>query len=194
MNITRRTATVVIYQGDDLARLAELQRAANLAQRLYADAAKSTTGRMGDAVEVKPARDDYDAFIDEAAERAVEVQVSAIGRRHWRDLFEEHPPRKVTETVEGQPTEVTHEDDEAFGVNTRTFPEKLLGFVLDGVTTIVVPEFPTTAARSAWLDDISEGDFDRLWTTAYYLNTALGVDPKESRFSAAPQNSGATSE
>lgn len=190
--ITRRTAMVVIYQGDDLARLGELRQEADLAQRLFEETTKSGTSRVGDGVDPKPAKDAYDAFIDEAAERAVEVRLSAIGRKHWRDLFEAHPPRETTETVDGDERQVTHVDDEPFGVNTRTFPEKLLAFSVDDVRTIAEPEFSTPAERQAWLDDISEGDFDRLWTTAYYLNTSLGVDPKGSRFSAAPANSNAT--
>lgn len=194
MNITRRTATVVIYQGDDLAQLAELRRAADDAQRLYDDAQKSATRRIGDAVDPQPAKDAYDAYIDEAAERAVEVQLQAIGRRHWRDLVEKHPPRETDEVVDGAARKVTHDDDEPFGVNTRTFPEELLAFSVDGVRTIAAPEFNTPSERQAWLDDISEGDFDRLWATAYYLNTSMGVDPKGSRFSAAPQSSSVNSE
>jgi hypothetical protein len=194
VSIKPRTADVIIYQGDDLATLSDLRGAAELAQRLYEDSQKSGTNRIGDAPDPQPAKDAYDAFIDEAAGRAETVTLRAIGRRHWRDLFDENPPRMVKRLIDGEQTEVVHPDDEPFGVDTKVFGEKLLNFDHDGVRTITVPEFPTAAARTEFVDNISEGDFDRLWTTAYYLNTSLGLDPGKSRYSAARVSSNATSE
>ena len=138
-----RTATVVIYQGDDLERLGELKREAALAERLAQDdldaARRSARGaplRGGDPdplveaeaafeAAVKPTRDAYDAFLDEAVERAVEVEVQALGRKRFRALVEVHPPRMVKDS-EGK--DVPHEDDDGFGVDTATFPDALLTY------------------------------------------------------------------
>jgi hypothetical protein len=193
-----RTATVVIYQGDDLERLGELKREADMAERLAQadlDAARSRARgaplRGGDPdpvaeaeaafeAAVAPTRDAYDAFLDEAVERAVEVEVQALGRKRFRALVEKHPARMVT--VEGK--EVAHEDDDGFGVDTTTFPDALLTYNTDGKRTIVAPEF-TAGALADFLDEeVSDGDYEKLWQTAYYLNRSPGPDPKATRYSA----------
>ena len=99
-----RTATVVIYQGDDLATLADLRTAADIAERKadadlrVAQARARVDGprRAGDPTPedpqiaydaaVKPSQDAYDAFVDEAAERATVVTLQAIGRKAFRSL------------------------------------------------------------------------------------------------------------
>lgn len=194
--IKPRQTHVVIYQGDDVERLSELQSAARLARARMDEHRQRVQGgaaRLGDGPpDPGPAEEAYDAFVTEAAERAVEVQIRALGRSRWRDLFDEHPPRMVTKIIDGEEQSVEHPDDEPFGVNTKTFPDKLLAYDHDGVATIVEPTFPTAAARQAWLDDLSAGDFDKLWATAYYLNTSLGADPKASRYSNGARNSDET--
>lgn len=174
--IKPREAEIVIYQGDDLARLADLRRTAEAATR----AGAGNSLRVGDDGAGQAERDAYDAFVDEAAERAVVVKVRAIGRKRFRDLMAEHPPRKV----DGEDGPETHEDDAPYDVNTDSFPEALLAFRDGDVSTIVSPEFGTSAAARDFLEnDIADGDFESLWVGAYFLNRAPSADPKASRFS-----------
>ncbi len=200
MSINRRTAEVVIYQGDDLATLTQLRNEADLAERRYLDAKernRATALRVGDGEDLEPleatlseARAAFDAFVDEASERAQMVRVQALGRVRFRDIRLEHPPRKVDEEIDGETRKVDHPDDAHYGVNTLTFGEKLLSYVDredDEVRTIVEPTFSTEKDRRNFLDEeLSDGDFEQLWTTAFYLNTSTGADPKALRFSAPP--------
>lgn len=206
-----RTTTVVIYQGDDLSTLSELRTAATIAERkaqvdlnlAQARARLDAPRRAGDPTPedpqvaydeaVKPSQDAYDAFVDEAAERATVVTLQAIGRKGFRALMLEHPPR-TTETVDedGTKQEKVHEDDAQWGVNTETFPDALLAYEEDDDRTLLEPEFESGKQRQKWLDRLAEGDFEKLWATAYQLNRAVGADPKASRFSPAPQSSTAT--
>ncbi len=188
-----RTATVPIYQGDDLERLADLRRTAEHAQRVVDEQARSgAPRRVGEEIASADAeKAAYDAFVAEAAERAVSVELRALGRKAFRELVADHEPRQVKDD-EGK--DVDHEDDAGWGVNTETFPMALLAYSDGEVRTITAPDFPSSAKVREFLDDeISEGDFDRLWQTAYYLNRAPGADPKASRYSAASQSSDSTS-
>ena len=121
-----REAEVLIYQGDDLARLAELRQAAEVAQRRVERDEKSPR-RTGDEV---PSADEekaaFDAFVEEAA----------------------------------------------------------------SIRTIVEPEFPTKAALTRFLDDqITEGDFDTLWLTAFGANRGASGNPLDHRYSTGSRSS-----
>ena len=188
--IKPRTTSVVIYQGDDLERLGELRREAEIAQRAVDEAADKPR-RMGDAPTAQAERDAYDAFVEEAAERATVIEIRSIGRKRFRDLLADHPPRMVKD-AEGK--DVTHEDDSLFEVNMETFPDALLTYVSGDVRTIVAPTFPTSTDLREFVDnDLAYGDFDRLFTTAYMLNKAEGVDPKGTRYSSGIRSSDVTS-
>lgn len=168
-----RTATVVLYQGDDMDRLAELKRAADQA---------AGGGRTDDGADEKAA---FDAFLDEAAERAVEVRIQSIGPRRWQDLVLAHPPRMVESEPddEGRTRQVVHDDDLMEDVNTLTFPRALLMYNEGRFQTIADPEFENDADRAEFVDDeLAEGDFERLWRLAFELNTRRSVDPKGLRF------------
>lgn len=182
-----RTATIPIYQGDDSERLAELRMAVAIAERQAAQS--SGPRRGGDPApdeDVKAAQAAYDAFVDEASERAVEVVVQAIGRRRFRDLVAAHPARMV-KGEDGK--ETTHDDDLAYEVNVETFKPALLAFAEpgeDGVRTIVAPAEAVkspSALRDFLDDDITDGDYDKIFEIAYWINRAPGSDPKELRFS-----------
>lgn len=191
----RRTAEVWLYKGEDYAKLAELRKAADTAQRAYDQAKEAGTLRGGDTGP-KDEKAAYDAFVAEAADRATLVRLSALGRRQWRALLDEHPPRRELRVIDDAKQEVVHDDDADFGINTSTFPDKLLGYrdpTRDDLRTILEPEFPTVAALNDWLDELSGGEFDRLWVTAFYLNREPGVDPKLTTFSAVSPESSATS-
>ena len=188
-----RTATVVIYQGDDLETLGDLRREVDRAERRVEEQRRSGAPRRdGDEIpNTQPQRDAYDAFVEEAAGRAVTVTLRALGRRRFRDLVADHPPRTSTDE---DGTETTHHEDAGYEVNADTFPMALLTFVDGDVRTITEPEFSTSAALRDFLDDvISEGDFTSLWTTAYFLNRSPGADPKVSRYSTTSLSSDATS-
>ena len=214
-HLTPRTTTVLIYHGDDLARLSELRRDADVAERIAKEAvneaerAGSANLRGGDAdpvaearkafdAAVKPKRDAYDAFVAEASGRALEVVLQMIGKRRFKELVLAHPPRMVSkqEAVEGgepKTVEVVHEDDALFGVNTETLPTALLTYVDPedtAVRTITAPEFSGTRECLAFVDDeLSEGDFDKLWVAAFLLNRTPGADPKASLFSTGSPTS-----
>lgn len=164
-----RTAKVVLYQGDDMATLAELKRAAD----------RATDGnRMDDGADEKAA---YEAFVTEAAERAVEVVLESIGRRRWRDLVLAHPPRMVDSDPddEGQTRQVEHDEDVYFSVNTETFPRALLLYSEGGKATIAAPTFADEAGLAEFVDDdLAEGDFEKAWVAAFHLNTNPPQDPK----------------
>ena len=194
-----RTATVVLYQGDDMERLTELRRAADVAEvqaRADLQAAAHASRRMGDEepIEtfreaVQPARDELNAFIDEAAERAVEVKLQAIGSTRFADLVLAHPPRTVQ--VDGKT--VDHPDDAAFmdfllhygiedgAVNTATFPKALLKH-REGGRTIVDPDLSESKLAEFLDEECSAGHIDEMWRAAYLLNRAVTVDPKGARF------------
>lgn len=177
----RQYSEIPIYKGDDLARLAELHQAKVVAERRYAQAQDSGTGRMGDAESPKAASDAYAAAVEEAAERATFVRIEPLGRKQWRALLDEHPPRRVQRLIDGATSEVVHEDDAELGVNTATLPEALLTYVDPNradMRTIAKPEFPTKAALVEWLDELSGGIFDKLFLVAFFLNSSGGSDPK----------------
>lgn len=181
-----RTTSVVIYQGDDLEHLAELHRAAMRAEAAAASAAKEPL-RGGDEIpSARAEQDAYDAFVDEAAERAVVVTLTAIGRTRWRDLLAKHPAR----TVEVDGKAETIEEDRIYEVNTETFPMALLSYAHDGVRTASLdPEVSESAMLTFLGDEVSDADFEQLWQTAYWLNRAQGSDPKDSKFSTGSQRS-----
>lgn len=177
--IKPRQTSIVIYQGDDLERLAELRRAVTRAERESEGAPR----RGGDPDAVAGAKAAYDTFVEESAERAVLVELTALGRKRFRSLMAEHPARKV-QGEDGK--QETHEDDEGYGVNVETFADPLLH------VSITAPEFGTPADRDAFLDSLSDGDHGRLFNAAYWLNRSPGGDPKDTRYSATSRSSSAT--
>lgn len=194
-----RTATVVLYQGDDMERLAELRRDADAAEyqaRADLQSAARAPLREGDEqpleafrAAVQPAREALNAFVDEAADRAVEIRLQAIGSTRFAELLLAHPPRKVQ--VDGKT--VDHEDDAAFAdylshfgildgaVNTATFPKALLKH-REGRRTIIDPDLSEDELAEFLDEECSEGDIDAMWRPAYLLNRAVAVDPKEGKF------------
>lgn len=195
------TAEIPIYHGNDLEELSLLRRAAENARRARDTAPRSSARRVGDAEAVTEleaaaaaAEDAYNAFVALAAERATAVRLVALPRKTFRRLMLEHPARMVTDTETNQERE--HEEDAGFGVNTETFPEALLtyreGPGEDDDRTILAPEFESATALQKWLDRRTDGQIERLWSTAYALNRAEGGDPKELAYSRAPAGSTAT--
>ena len=185
-----RKAIIPIYNGDDFERLAELRREVDVTERL---AATASPLRLGDEAssDVQDAKDAYDKFVDEAAERAEEWEIQPIGHEEFRELLKQHPPRKVT-GEDGK--ESDHPDDEGLGVNFETFGKALLLFVDPEdaeIRTIVRPDLDPAALRKR-VKRLSQGEFESIWVTAYFANTGAVSDPKLSRFSPAGPRSSET--
>lgn len=194
--------TVPIYSDDDQERLNELHRATLVAQR-NAQAKALQVLRIGDDAEddaeKKRVEKEYDAFLDEAAERAEAWVLQSIGFREFRRLLNEHPPRMVTKTAEdGTVTDEMHLEDEDWGINTETFPEDLLYYIdpedSDSRTILELDvdgrDIATdTAAIRKRARRLSEGQFNALWTNAFTLNKADVSDPKFNRFLPATPRS-----
>lgn len=207
--MSRRRAKIRIYQGDDLAELQRLR----IAVRDAVEAEQQTDATLADT-SAEDARLAYNEFREIAHERADEVTLEALPRRHWRTLRLAHPPREVETTTQVEVTELVeevteaedgtkttttrhekrmkpvtettpHEDDEDFGVNTETLPEELLGFVDPHKSAVrTIAEAPDGFD----IDDLSEPDFDRLFLAALVLNRQY-VDPKAlSVFAPTPEN------
>lgn len=177
-----RTASVVIFQGDDAEQAANLRRAVLIAQR-NADSEAKESRRIGDdlpaAEALVAAQAEYDEFVDEAAERAVVIELTALKRARFRSLLAEHRPRDK------------NEDDEAYGVNMDDFPGP---FLRESVSDVTVGEesLPPSQFQDL-IEDLAEGDFERVFASAYWLNRAPGADPRDARSSSAPRSSVATS-
>lgn len=220
-----KTDSHLIYQGDDYERLVEMRKRVDVAERVAAEEierasekARTENARSGDLdpivearkqaeAEVKPLRDEYDALVAEAAERALEIRVRHIGPKRFAQLVLEHPPRTVTEerpaATEGEPptlVEVVHPDDRLWSVNTETFPWALLQYVDpetldpdnpdDEVRTIVDPRFDNERRLQRFLEDeVPEGEFDQIWVKAFLVNRQPSADPKASTYSTGSRTS-----
>lgn len=176
--IKPRTATVVIYQGDDLARLTELDDAATRAEvaKIRADkAAKDAARRVASLDEAMTEQDDLiaaeeaydlavlerDEFAAEAEERGVLIVMHHLPNKEWRRLKAAHPPR------EGD------DEDAQFEVNVDTMPEELFAKMVDPDASTI--EGPV----DEFLDSLSSADYyNRLFMTALALNVgSAGADP-----------------
>lgn len=188
----RATETVSLFQGDDLARLEELRVDAEGARLRVAELKARGGGRRvnTDLMEAKAeqaaAEAAFDAAVDEAGERADEVEILALGRGAFRELRLEHAARTTTKVVDGEENDIVVDEDRLFRVNTETFPDALLTYVDPEdpeERTILKPEFPTAAALKRWLNkELTEGQYDTLWQTAFALNSRGAIDPKAVRY------------
>lgn len=169
MSVLKPTrAVVVLYHGDDMVTLAELKRTADQA---------AGGNRADDGADEAAA---FNAFIDAARERAVEVILESIGWRRWRDLVATHPPRMVESEPDddGKTETVEHYEDVPYGFNTETLPRDLLMFRDEKKRTIVGPELDVDGLAEFVEDDCSEGQIEQLWLAAHGLNANQGASPK----------------
>ena len=183
-----RTASFLVFQGDDMPRLTELRRAAAIATEKAQAAARGPRRGGDDMPSAVTEQDAYDAFVDEAAERAVEVTVQAIGSRRFRDLLAAHPPRM--EAVDGKERVV--EDDREYAVNTETLPMALLMFRDPDAPekrTVIEPDVPEADLREFFEDECADGDFEKAWETAFWINRGEGADPRLGKYSTGTPTS-----
>ena len=153
--IEPRSAQVTIYQGDYLDRIRHLEQKAEAAAK--AEAGASAT--LDEASEALDLVEQHDALVKEAEQSALHVRVRALGRKAWKALVADHPPRE------------DNAGDKAMGVNEETFKDELVA------ASIVEPAM-TDGERADFLDAVSDVDFDRLYYSAFALNRAPGGDPK----------------
>lgn len=170
-----QTKTVVLYQGDDLARIDELQEAvASAISQGKPEGDASAT--MDEADPSQDAAKAHDDFVTEAETRAVKIEVQVLGRRQWRSLVAEHPPRMETKTVPGEGdepakvTEVVHSDDATVGFNTESMADPLVAASVIG--------FDTSVDRDSFIDGLSDRNFMKVYGAAVYLNCGVIADPK----------------
>lgn len=195
-------ATIPILTPADQEHLSHLKRAVQVAQRN----AKQNSGvplRGGDAdpnEELEAAKAAYNEYLDEAEERAEKWVLETIGHEEYRELLKDHPPRKVTEQADdGTVTEVDHPDDKDWGVNTETFPKKLLLYVdeedaeIRTIADLKDDDGNNIAADLAKIQRrvkrLSMGQFETLWVNAVTLNGVGVTDPKSDRFSTVTPRS-----
>lgn len=193
--MSTRKVTIPIYDGDDFERLSELRRDVAVAERKAEEGAGSrTSARAGDDEPdfLQEAKDAFDAFVDEAAERAEMWVLNPIGHEEFRELLKAHPPRTIKDD-DGK--DIPDPDDDGWDVDTETFPKALLLFVDpddDEIRTVVEPKFDTEAQFRRRLKRLSVGEFESIWVAAYQLNSGAIADPKHFRFSPAGQRSSET--
>lgn len=177
--IQPRTATVDIYLGDYLDRIRHLERRFEAAlesekaagPRLESDVPESHTIAAEHAALQEEA---------EAGGHVLHVKVQALGRRAWKALCAEHPPRQAGDSGA---TDEQVKSDAAVGVNETTFKDALVA------VSVVEP-----ALSGDDFDAMADIDFDRLYLTAFALNrTPAAAGPKASLASRLTQTSEETS-
>lgn len=177
--ITRRTEEVPIFQGDDAAKIEAARQEFNR----VAASEVAPSGRLNDPSPLQDAADAYDAAVADALPRAVIATVQALGRKAYRTLLAEHPPRDGNET------------DATLGFNEATFMDALLEFfdTETGEKSVVAPEFNARQPLVDWLDNLNDGTFTQLAEAAVRVNEGGSPDPKASLGSRVARLSAATS-
>lgn len=186
--IKPRTARVVIYQGDDIAHLAELDEAVKRAEVAVRRAERSIAVRtLASPDPATEARDAHEAavvarndFAADAETRGVAVVMHAQPRKSWRDLMEQHPARSEDE----------HPEDHVIGpCNIESLPDVLLPMSIDREQSTIEGD------TVEFLESLSDYDYyDRLFLTAFTLNRgSAAADPTQRLASGTSQTSAATS-
>lgn len=179
---TRQYEDAYLWAPADRVRLEELQEALNSALN-NASAMSGAPQSMGDDSPNDAAREaaaELDAFVEEAKTRARVVRMVALPRKAWRSLKAKHPIRMESYTkkdAEGneETVERPHKLDEVRGFNVETMADDLVpeSIEFDG----------SNSARDAFLDGLSEPDFDSLYGAALKVNVA-GFTPPKAEFSS----------
>jgi hypothetical protein len=175
--ITPRTEDVYLYQGDDLARIRDLEAEVDAA-------APAGLRRIGDPSVILTAAAARDEFVNDAKQRAVRVTVQAMGRKRWRKLVMEHPPRPGDD------------GDTRYGFNQDTMADPLVERSVVAMTSpdpTYAPNMGNPAERDEFLDSLSDGDFSRIYSAAVRLNAGVEDAPKADLVLRLSQLSAATS-
>lgn len=175
--IAPRTATTILWQGDDLARIQELEEA------VYSAVSRAGPRLMHEGDPKLAAAREHDEFVTAAKVRAVVVTLQALGRKKWGALVAAHPPRD------------DDEQDMAFRFNTETMADPLVSASLRSATApdpAYTPDLSTDEGREEFLDSLSDGDFGRLYKDAIVLNRGASPDPKADLYSRLARTSDET--
>lgn len=179
--LTRPTLDVVLFDGADIGKIEGLLLAVKRA------AASTASRRLGDIGELDAATQEYDEAVAEAVPRGVTLKIEALPRRRWRELVAEHPPRPDVKDEGGEVVE-SYPDDHALGFNFDSMADDLVR------ACIAEGQFDSRGERDEFLDDLSDGNFSRLYSAAIRLNQDGGPDPKVRLSSASARTSAETSE
>ena len=175
-----REATVPLWQGDDLAKIADLEAAVVRA------AGNDTLRRVGDQVaEASTAASAHDAFVTEAKGRAVMLRLTALPRKKWKRIITAHPARE------------NNADDARAGFNIEDGADELIEACIAEAscdTPDLLPNLASQANREAFLDSLSDGQFSQLLSVAVGLNRGVSPDPKADMSSRLTRTSAGTSE
>lgn len=191
--IKPRTARVVIYQGDDLARLSELDDAVTRAEDSLKRAERDKRTRLmheGDPVEAmrdahQKAKAERDAFAAEAEPRGVTVVMHALLRKEWRALMNDHGPRDGNSR------------DAVLGVNMDSLPDVLLPKVICRDEQCPVCRDMGQASTiggdtDGFLESLSDYDYyDRLFLQAFAVNRGSAPADPTLRLGSAPSQTSA---
>lgn len=189
-----RSETVTFLRGEDEAQLrrlrSEAERLHGIADQAETEAALATASKDADAAQKRAAaqkRKDADAareaaesadaaadeFAAQAEERGAKVVVRSIGRKTWRTLFAQYPPRE------------DNEDDKKFGANADEFGEAIVPKCVASITRADGSTALSDEDREDFLDGLSTAQYGQLEMVAYALNASVGADPK-ARLASAP--------
>lgn len=113
IKLDRRRADVALYQGSTIAKLDALTDQVETAER-----AEQSNKRMGTKSQAMALAKEYDDLVANADADAVHVTVWAIGRRDWKMLADEHPPRE------------DEKQDALYGVHMGNFPDALVALAI----------------------------------------------------------------
>lgn len=166
-SFTPRTAEVPIFQGGDESRIRQLEAAARAAR----DEADDDVQTLMETPAWREIAEEHDAVVTEALERAVNVALVALDRKKWRKMIADHPPR------EG------HAGDKAVGVNEEEFADELVP------ASVLKMQPEPDEGRAAFLDSLSDAQFESLYLTAFTLNRGHRAAPKAGLLSELSRSS-----
>lgn len=181
--IEPRTATVTIYGGDYLDRINRLARQAEAARD-----ADEGVRRVGSVPEYMRLAQEHDVLVAEAESQALRVKVKSLGRRKWKSLVAEHPPRDPKDVPD-------HKDDEKSRCRCVACMDRMVGVNEETLADVLVPLAvvePTLTEDD--LDALSDADYNQLYVTAFMLNRGRPEDPKAGLASRMSQESSETSD
>lgn len=181
--IEPRTATVTIYGGDYLDRIRDLARRAEAAHD-----ADDSVRRVGSVPEYMRLAQEHDALVEEAEKHALRVKVKALGRRKWKSLAAEHPPRDPKDIPD-------HRGDEKFRCRCVACMDRMVGVNEETLADVLVPLAIVEPSLSEDdLDALSDADYNQLYVTAFMLNRGRPEGPKAGLASRMSQESSETSD
>lgn len=164
-----QTTTIHLLTGDYPDRLNALFAAAKASEH------DDTELLMGEEHPYDVLLAEYADLKAESEAEGISVTLTAIGRKGWRELKTNHPPR-----TEGDPEVI--KGDRLAGVNADTVEDDL---VYASVTT---PKFSSRGAYDEWADDLSEGEFQTILRRAWELANVAQFDPKSLPASRTPRS------